>query len=108
MNEDCIKSRGRLMYWATSTFKVVPDPELDSALRQWAGHIAAAHPGVREVRCHKHSGGTTVIWQEGFENFHDYQELIDQEDGECAQVMARVFQHMVPGTRDSRLWADGL
>jgi len=49
MNEDCIKSRGRSMYWATSTFKVVPDPELDSALRQWAGHIAAAHPGVRDL-----------------------------------------------------------
>lgn len=41
------------MYWATSTFNVVPDPELDSALRQWAGRIAAAHPGVREVRCYK-------------------------------------------------------
>lgn len=53
MNEDCIKPRGARCIGATSTFNVVPDPELDSALRQWAGRIAAAHPGVREVRCYK-------------------------------------------------------
>ncbi len=95
------------MYWATTTFKVVPDPKLTPALRAWRDHIKAAHPKIAEVRCYRFNGGTSVVWQEGFRDFHDYQELVDQEDDVCEGVMANVFRHMVPGTREGRIWSDG-
>jgi hypothetical protein len=95
------------MYWATTTFRVDPSPELKPALRAWRDHIQAAHPKVTEVRCYRFNGGTSVVWQEGFADFHDYQELVDQEDDVCAGVMAAVFRHMVPGTREGRVWSDG-
>ena len=34
--------------------------------------------------------------QEGFKDFHDYQNLIKEEDEVCAGVMSHVFEHMVP------------
>lgn len=46
--------------------------------------------------------GTSFVWQEGFENFNDYQALIEQEDDVCEGVMAAVFKHSVPGTRTGR------
>ncbi len=95
------------MYWATTTFKVVPDPEFAPALRAWRDHIREAHPKINEVRCYRFNGGTSVVWQEGFRDFHDYQELVDQEDDVCEGVMAAVFRHMVPGTREGRIWSDG-
>ena len=97
------------MYWATTTFSVQEwSQDLADALRAWAGHIAEAHPKVQQVRAYRYDGGTTVVWQEGFSNFHDYQELIEQEDGVCASVMGAVFRHAVPGTRSGRIWSDAL
>jgi len=97
------------MYWATTTFKVHgTHPTLTKALRAWQQHIAKAHPKIREVRCYATDGGTTYVWQEGFENFHDYQKLIEEEDAVCAKVMGAVFRHMIPGTRHSKMWSDGL
>jgi hypothetical protein len=97
------------MYWATTTFDVTGwSEELGGALRAWADHIAVAHPKVAATRCYRFNGGTTVVWQEGFANFRDYQDLIEEEDDICAGVMAAVFQHMVPGTRRSQIWSDAI
>lgn len=97
------------MYWATTIFRVQSwSPELADALRAWADHIAEAHPKVAEVRAYRYNGGTTVVWQEGFKDFHDYQELVDQEDDLCATVMSAVYRHAVPGGRSSRVWSDAL
>ena len=94
------------MYWATTTFQADGSPELGAALRDWRDHIKEAHPKIREVRCYRFNGGTSVVWQEGFENFHDYQDLLEEEDNICEGVMADVFKHMVPGTREGRIWSD--
>jgi hypothetical protein len=40
----------------------------------------------------------------GFDNFTDYQALIEQEDDVCESVIAAVFKHMVPGTRTGKIW----
>jgi len=97
------------MYWATTVFRVGSGAqELKADLQSWRDHIAAAHGKVREVRCYRYNGGTTVVWQEGFENFHDYQDLVEEEDDLCATVMGAVFRHEVPGTRVTRIWADGM
>lgn len=96
------------MYWATTTFRVQPDPALTDALQAWAEHIRQAHKKIREVRCYRYDGGTAIVWQEGFANFHDYQDLIEEEDDVCEKVMAAVFAHMVPGTREGRVWADAI
>ena len=96
------------MYWSTTIFRVTPDPALDTALAAWAEHIRSAHPKIGEVRCYKFNAGTSVVWQEGFANFHDYQDLIEEEDDVCATVMGAVFAHMVPGTREGRIWVDGI
>jgi hypothetical protein len=53
-------------------------------------------------------GGTQVMWQEGFEDFHAYQQLIESEDDSCEKVMGAVFKHAVPGTRRSRIWSDAI
>jgi hypothetical protein len=95
------------MYWATTTFKVVPSPELGPALRAWRDHISVAHAKIAEVRCYRFNGGTDVVWQEGFKDFHDYQDLVEEEDRVCEGVMSAVFAHMVPGTREGRIWSDG-
>ena len=95
------------MYWATTTFKVVPSPNLGPALRKWRDHIGVAHPKIAEVRCYRFNGGTEVVWQEGFKDFRDYQDLVEEEDDVCEGVMAAVFVHMVPGTREGRIWSDG-
>lgn len=95
------------MFWATTTFKVSGwSGELDDALRGWKAHIDEAHPLIREVRCYRADGGTTVRWQEGFADFRDYQTLMEQEDEVCESVMAAVFRHMGPGTREGRIWSD--
>ncbi|GAC1439531.1 MAG: hypothetical protein NVSMB55_01310 [Mycobacteriales bacterium] len=96
------------MYWATTTFRVTPSPDLNAALKAWAAHIHDAHPKISEVRCYRYNGGTEIVWQEGFANFHDYQDLIEQEDDVCTTVMSSVFAHEVPGTRSGRIWSDGL
>lgn len=93
------------MYWATTTFSVTATtPELTSAINEWKKHIDGAHPLIKEVRCYRFDGGTSYIWQEGFEDFNDYQALIEQEDDVCETVMANVFKHMVPGTRSGKIW----
>ena len=94
------------MYWATTVFRVIPSPELTRALEAWAEHIRDRHPRIREVRCYSYNGGTEIVWQEGFADYHDYQGLIDEEDETCARTMGAVFAHMVPGTRESRVWSD--
>jgi hypothetical protein len=96
------------MYWATTTFKVVPAPGLADALRSWRDHISVAHPKVAEVRCYVFDGGTSVVWQEGFRDFHDYQALVDETDDVCDGVMGAVFAHLVPGTREGKIWSDGI
>lgn len=96
------------MHWATTTFRANPSQELTDALKAWAKHIREAHPKIREVRCYRFNAGTEIVWQEGFDNFHDYQDLIDEEDDVCEQVMDAVFQHMVPGTRSGRIWSDAI
>jgi len=97
------------MYWATTTFRVTAStPELRAVLSAWRDHIAATHPQVKEVRCYRFNGGTSYVWQEGFEDFHAYQELIDAEDASCKAVMGPVFGYAVPGSREGRIWADGL
>lgn len=94
------------MYWATTEFSVgETSRELTDALSAWADHIREAHPLVKELRCYRFNGGTSYVWQEGFENYHDYQALIDQEDDRCTAVMAAVFRHAVPGTRRGRVWS---
>jgi hypothetical protein len=96
------------MYWATTIFQVGADATgLKADLQAWRDHISVAHKKVREVRCYRYNGGTTVVWQEGFENFHDYQDLMEEEDDLCASVMGAVFRHEVPGTRVTRIWSDG-
>jgi hypothetical protein len=96
------------MFWSTVTFKVTgTTPELTEALRAWKQHIAEAHKKVSEVRCYRADGGSTYMWQEGFANFHDYQQLIEEEDDVCEGVMGAVFKHMVPGTREGKIWSDG-
>ena len=94
------------MYWATTTFRVIPHPDLAPALKAWAEHVRAAHPKIRDLRCYQLKGGTEIVWQEGFADFHDYQHLIEEEDDVCEGVMAAVFVHMVPGTRDGRIWRE--
>ena len=96
------------MYWATTTFRVTPSPELSGALTAWAVHIREAHPKIRDVRCYGFNGGTEIVWQEAFADFHDYQDLMEEEDDVCARVMDDVFVHMVPGTRNSRIWSDAI
>ena len=96
------------MYWATTTFKVVPGPELVPALAAWQDHVKVAHPKITEVRCYQFDGGTSIVWQEGFRDFNDYQALNNETDGVCESVMAAVFQHMVPGTREGKIWADAI
>lgn len=96
------------MYWATTTFKVTPSADLDAALVAWSTHIAAAHPKITGVRCYRFDGGTSVVWQEGFADFLDYQALVDETDLACEDVMGAVFRHMVPGTREGKIWSDGL
>jgi hypothetical protein len=93
------------MYWATTTFSVTATtPELTDAIQAWEQHIDKAHPLIKAVRCYRFDGGTSYVWQEGFENFHDYQALIEQEDDVCEGVMAAVFKHSVPGTRTGKIW----
>lgn len=97
------------MYWATSTFRVTAaTDDLIQALRAWRDHIKDAHPGVKEVRCYRADAGTEITWMEGFENFHDYQDLIEQEDDVCAGVMEAVYRHAIPGTRTTRMLADAM
>lgn len=97
------------MYWATTIFKVDAGGEgLAEALAAWKAHIEVAHPGIKEVRCYRYNQGTSVVWQEGFNNFHDYQGLIEEEDVLCETVMSAVFKHEVPGTRVTRIWSDGI
>lgn len=92
------------MYWATTTFSVTAaTPELTTAIKEWK-HIDELHPLIKEVRCYRFDGGTSYIWQEGFENFNDYQALMEQEDDICESVMAAVFKHIVPGTRTGNIW----
>ena len=93
------------MYWATTTFSVTATTkELTQAIHDWKKHIDEMHPLIKEVRCYRFDGGTSYVWQEGFENFNDYQALIEQEDDVCESVMAAVFKHMVPGTRAGKVW----
>ena len=97
------------MYWSTTVFKVQSfTPTLEDALRNWERHIKESHPQVKEVRSYTRFGGTTVIWQEGFLNFHDYQDLIGAVDATCESVMGAVFQHEIPGGRESGIWSDAL
>lgn len=95
------------MYWSTTTFKVVTmSPELTEALQKWRDHVSECHATVREVRCYRFNAGTTVVWQEGFENFHDYQDLIEEIDQECERILEAVFRHAVPGSREGAIWSD--
>jgi spore cortex formation protein SpoVR/YcgB (stage V sporulation) len=97
------------MYWATTTFKVHDwSSDLAQALKDWQAHIKVAHPLVTEVRCYRYDGSTTVVWQEGFANFNDYEVLMGEEDDLCDSVMGAVFRHMVPGTREGKIWNDGI
>jgi hypothetical protein len=97
------------MFWATTTFKVTATtPDLTDALRSWKAHIETSHTKVRAVRCYRFDGGTSYVWQEGFDNFIDCQHLVEEEDDVCEQVMAAVFRHMVPGTREGKVWSDGV
>ncbi len=96
------------MFWGTTTFKVTgTTAELTEALRAWRDHIEESHPDIKEVRCYRFDGGTSYVWQEGFEDFNAYQRLLEQEDDVCEHVMAAVFRHMVPGTREGKIWTDG-
>jgi hypothetical protein len=93
------------MYWATTTFSVTATtPELTTAIKEWKKHIDERHTLIKGVRCYRFDGGTSYIWQEGFDNFNDYQALIEQEDDVCESVMSAVFKHMVPGTRTGKIW----
>ena len=95
------------MYWATTTFRVSKwSDELRRALRAWRDHVTAQHSQVTEVRCYRFNGGTSIVWQEGFEDFHGYQALIDGLTPACDTVMEAVFRHAVPGTQESRIWSD--
>jgi len=97
------------MYWATTTFKTTGwSAELGAALKAWQEHIAERHKLIAEVRCYRRDGGTTLIWQEGFANFNDYQALVEEEDDQCESVMAAVFKHEVPGTRQSGIWSSAI
>ena len=97
------------MYWATTTFAVNEwSSDLSQALRAWANHIADAHSKITEVRAYRYNGGSTVVWQEGFKDCHDYQDLVAQEDDVCASVLAAVSRHAVPGTRSGRVRSDAL
>lgn len=97
------------MRWATTTFRVSqPGPELMAALEAWKTHIQKAHPQIKEVRCATTDAGTKVMWQEGFEDFRAYQELVEAGDENCAAVMAMVFKHAVPGSQRSRIWNDAI
>lgn len=95
--------------WGTTTFRIAqPKPDLTAALKAWKQHIDQAHPQIKKVRCAMTDGGTQVMWQEGFEDFHAYQQLIDSEDDNCEKVMGAVFRHAVPGTRRCRIWSDAI
>ena len=96
------------MFWATTMFRVTETTaELTEALRAWEAHINEAHADVKAVRCYRYNGGTSYVWQEGFEDFNAYQRLIEQVDDVCDKVMGAVFKHEVPGTRSGAIWADG-
>jgi hypothetical protein len=70
-----------MMYWTTIRFDVPAwSDALGKSLLAWHEHIKVAHPKVTEVRAFRFNGGTTIVWQEGFCDFRDYQELVDQED----------------------------
>jgi hypothetical protein len=97
------------MYWATTTFAVTNwSDELGTALAAWRDHIAERHKKVQAIRCYRYNGGTTVVWQEGFDNFRDYQDLVEEEDSLCESVMSDVFRHCVAGTRTGQIWSDAL
>jgi len=97
------------MYWATTTFDVSSwTPDLGRALAAWREHITESHPKITDVRCYRYNGCTTIVWQEGFANFHDYQHLMEEQDDVCEHVMADVFRHAVPGHRTGAIWADAL
>jgi hypothetical protein len=44
----------------------------------------------------------------GFENFNAYQGLIEEQDELRATVMQAVFRHAIPGSREGKIWSDGL
>jgi hypothetical protein len=93
------------MYWSTTTFHVADwSAELGQALADWKAHIETAHPRITGVRCYRYNGGTTVVWQEGFRDFRDYQDLIEEQDDVCETVMSAVFRHELPGTRTTAIW----
>lgn len=97
------------MYWATTTFRVTGwTDELNAALTAWREHVGDNHRGVKGIRCYRFNGGTAIVWQEAFDDFHDYQALIDEENDACAAIQAPVFRHMVPGSRESAIWAEVL
>ena len=97
------------MRWGTTTLRIVqPNADLTAALKAWKQHIDQAHPQIKEVRCAMTDGGTQVMWQEGVEDFHSYQQLIDSDDDSCEKVMGAVFRHAVPGTRRSRIWSHAI
>ena len=52
------------------------------------------------------NAGSSVVSQERFETFGDYQNLIDEVDEVCERVMVDVYRHATPGTRESRVWRD--
>ncbi len=95
------------MYWATTTFRVAEwSADLSAALDAWRDHVRDTHPAVKAIRCYRFNGGTSIIWQEAFATFHDYQTLIDEENDACAAIQSPVFRHMVPGTREGRIWIE--
>jgi hypothetical protein len=79
LSADCSPQGGRV-FWATTTFEVVPSPRT----RPSPSGVARSHQrGAREVakvRCYRFNGGTDVVWQEGFKDFRDYQDLVEEED----------------------------
>lgn len=97
------------MYWATTSWRVTETtPELTEAIRAWKAHCDENHPQITGIRCYRFNGGTSYVFQEGFEDFHRYQEIIDAEDASCGVVQEAVFKNAVPGTREGRIWGEVL
>ena len=95
------------MHWATTTWRVTETAlGLTEAIEAWKVHCDRHHPQITGIRCYRYNGGTSYVWQEGFEDFHRYEELIEAEDASCAAAQEPVFRHAVPGSREGRIWAE--
>lgn len=97
------------MRHAMTTWKVPAlTDEHTSALKAWQDHCGVAHPQIKGIRCFMFNGGTEFVWLEAFDDYHDFQDLMNSIDDQCTAVMQAVMKHAVPGTMRTGIWLDAI